>query len=379
MTPLAPAEDPGARLVRRDVSRLPRYNAGLTADAARARSNDIRIAKLGSNENPFGASARAVEAFAAAAGTMAHYPDGGCSALKGALSGFLGVPGDRLIVGNGSENLIELACMTFLETGDRVVMADPCFGLHEIYARAMAARVAKVPYDVGFQFDVPAWQARLSAPAKIVMIANPSNPVGCWLEEGPFQDLIDSAPQDSLLLLDEAYYEFARGDRFPESLALLENRTRPWLVLRTFSKAYGLAGLRVGYGIASSAKVIEALDRVRTPFNVNAAAQAAACAALADQEHMLRCVAAIKREREYLRSALEGLRFAVAPSHANFLFFDCGQRAAALADRLLAHGVIVKAWSDPGYERYVRVTVGSRKDNEQFLNAMRLLGAGVAT
>ena len=358
------------RLERPEVAQLPKYNAGLPIEAVRSRYKLDRIAKLASNENPFGASPRALAALADMAALTAHYPDGECLALKKALSGFLGVPAARIAVGNGSENLIELACLAFLNPGERVVTADPCFGLHEIFARAMSARVDKIPFDAGFQFDVPQWRRALATPAKIVMIANPSNPVGCRLDVEQFRSVIAAAPPDALLLIDEAYYEFANGAGFPDSLTELARQERPWLVLRTFSKAYGLAGLRVGYGIASSAQLCETLERVRTPFNVNAAAQAAAVAALGDQGHVSYSVQGILLEREIVRRELERAGYAVAPSHTNFLFFDSGEPAVPLAERLLARGVIVKPWRDPGYERFVRVSIGSRADNEQFLAAL---------
>jgi histidinol-phosphate aminotransferase len=370
MSPLQVENPERYRLERPEIAQLPKYNAGLPIEAVRSRYKLDRIAKLASNENPFGASPRALAALADMAALTASYPDGQCVALKKALSGFLGVPAARIAVGNGSENLIELACLAFLNPGERVVTADPCFGLHEIFARAMSAQVEKVPFDAHFQFDVPQWRRVLAKPAKIVMIANPSNPVGCRLDVEQFRSVIAAAPPDALLLIDEAYYEFAHGAGFPDSLAELARQERPWLVLRTFSKANGLAGLRVGYGIASSAHLSETLERVRTPFNVNAAAQAAAAAALADQEHVSRSVQGILQERAIVRRGLEQAGYAVAPSHTNFLFFDSGEPAVPLAERLLARGVIVKAWRDPGYERFVRVSVGSPADNEQFLAAL---------
>jgi histidinol-phosphate aminotransferase len=234
----------------------------------------------------------------------------------------------------------------------------------------MSATVEKVPFNPQFEFDVETWRRALAKPVKIVAIANPSNPVGCRLDSDQFRALVESAPEDAFLLIDEAYYEFAQDAGYPNSLVELSRQHRPWLVLRTFSKAYGLAGLRVGYGIASSAGVVDALDRVRTPFNVNALAQIAAAAALADRDHVQRSVVGIRLEREYLRSQLQAAGYFVAPSHANFLFFDSGEPAATLAERLLAWGVIVKPWREQGYERFIRVTVGSRSDSVQFLAAL---------
>ncbi|HVW71121.1 MAG TPA: histidinol-phosphate transaminase [Steroidobacteraceae bacterium] len=358
-------------LCRKAIAALPQYNAGLSVEAVRSRFAVERIAKLGSNENPHGASPAVLAALVEAGGKTAHYPDGNCVALRGALSRMLGVAPERIIVGNGSENLLELACLAVLEPDDRVITQGPCFGLHEIYARAMGARVEKIPVDARLEFDVPAWRRALGRPARLVMIANPSNPVGCRLEAGQFRDVISSAPEDALLLIDEAYYEFARAAGFPDSIGELARQRRPWLVLRTFSKAYGLAGLRVGYGVASCALLVDMLDRLRTPFNVNVMAQAAAVAALGDQAHMAASVREVIAEREVMRRMLAELGYTAAPSSANFLFFDAGEPAQELADRLLRHGVIVKAWREPGYEQYIRVSVGCRADTDQFIGALR--------
>ena len=369
------AGDELARLRRPALAALPKYNAGLPVESVRSRSKVERIAKLASNENPYGPSPRALAAVADIASLLATYPDGNCSVLRSSLAAFLGVPAARIIVGNGSENLIELACLSFLNPGDRVLTQEPCFGLHDIFARMMSAQVDKVPFDTRFEFDMAAWERALARPAKIVMIANPSNPVGCRLDDAQFRTVVERAPQNALLLIDEAYFEFARGPGHPDSLERLSRQSRPWIVLRTFSKAYGLAGLRVGYGIASGEEIIDTLERVRTPFNVNTVAQIAAAAALSDQEHVQRSVAGITLERDFLKRTLEVAGYFVAPSHTNFLFFDSAEPAGPLAERLLERGVIVKPWREPGYERFVRVTVGNRADSEQFLTALSDVGS----
>jgi histidinol-phosphate aminotransferase len=360
-----------ATAARRDVACLPAYNAGLSAADVRERYQVTRIAKLNSNENPFGPSPRAISALTAFAADAALYPDGGCSSLKKDLSGFLGVDADRLIVGNGSENIIELACLAFLNPGDRVITLGPSFGLHEIYARAMSASVEKIEVGADLQFDLPSWWSALRTCAKIVMFSNPSNPVGCILRTAEFRDLIRRTPADSVLVVDEAYYEFAQGAEYPDSIRELDRQDRPWLVLRTFSKAYGLAGLRVGYGIASSPDVVRLLDRVRTPFNVNSAAQIAAAAALQDQDHVARSVRGIVGERIAMRRDLIERGYEVAESHANFLFIKVRDDAQLCANRLMARGVVVKPWRDPGYARYIRVSIGSPADNGYFLAVLR--------
>jgi len=362
-----------ASVARREVVDLPLYNAGLSAAEVRARFHVSRISKLNSNENPFGPSPRAISALTAFANKAAHYPDGSCSALKQGLSAFLGVSADRLIIGNGSENIIEMACLAFLNPADRVVTLGPSFGLHEIYARAMSASVDKVHIDADLQFDLPGWWSALRRPTKMVLFSNPSNPVGCILRAGDFHELLRRVPANAVLVIDEAYYEFARGGEYPDSLAELARQDRPWLVLRTFSKAYGLAGLRVGYAIASSSCVVELLDRIRTPFNVNFAAQIAATAALQDQEHVARTVNGILSERAAMRRALVDAGHHVAESHANFLFFKVSMDAQQCANRMMAQGVVVKPWREVGYEQYIRVSIGSPADNQYFLSVLRVV------
>ena len=363
----------GTITCRPEVSSLPRYNSGLSAAAVRARYSVDVIAKLASNENPLGCSPNAYAALSDLKSLLRDYPDAHCVALREAIATLTGVPPSRIMIGNGSENLIELVCLAYLQAGDRVLTQHPCFGLHEIYSIAMGARVEKVRYTQAMEFDVPAWRQALTTPLRIVMIANPSNPVGCRLDAGQFEALVAATPKNTLLLIDEAYYEYAVGDGFPNALAILSAQERPWIVLRTLSKAYGLAGLRVGYALASSEAVLDALDRVRLPFNVNGVAQAAALAAIGDQTHVRLTVAQTAAEREQLRAALEADGYPVAPSHTNFLFFDAGEPAAALAERLLSHGVIVKAWREPGFEQYVRVSIGTAAESAQFLAALRAL------
>ena len=212
------------------------------------------------------------------------------------------------------------------------------------------------------------------------MIANPSNPVGCMFDANVFGRLLDATPAGTLLVIDEAYYEYARlASGFPDALAMLREQSRPWIVLRTFSKAWGLAGLRVGYGIASDGALVQWLDRVRTPFNVNEAAQAAALAAWSDEAFMMRAVAETVKQRELLAQQLRALAWPgmrIAPSAANFLFIDLARPNGPVNEALLSRGIIVKPWKEPGFENFIRVSIGSADDNARFVAALReILGA----
>jgi histidinol-phosphate aminotransferase len=362
-------------LARPEVLPLPAYNAGLSSAAVRARYGVTDIARLASNENPYGPSPAVARALVDLAAQVGHYPDAQCTALRAAMGERTGVATDCIVVGNGSEDILQMLCQAFLSPGTRVLTQRPAFGLHEIYPRMMGAQVELLELTPALDFDVDAWCAALARGPHMVMLANPSNPVGCMFDAGEFTRLLDATPDHTLLVVDEAYFEYAHlAPGYPDVLALLRARSMPWIVLRTFSKAWGLAGLRVGYGLASDAALVQLLDRVRTPFNVNHAAQTAALAAWGDEAHMQHAVAETVRLREQLAArlraapGLQGIR--IAPSATNFLFIDLGRPNGPVAEALLAHGIITKPWKDPGFETFLRVSVGSAAEVERFVQAL---------
>ena len=368
-------------LARPEVPPLPAYNAGLSSEAVRQRYGVTEIARLASNENPYGASPAVARALVDLAARVGTYPDANCTALRAAIAARTGVAPERIVVGNGSEDILQMLCQAFLSQGDRVLTQRPAFGLHEIYPRMMGAQVELLALTPALGFDVDAWCAALARGPKIAMLANPSNPVGCMFTAQAFERLLAATPAHTLLVVDEAYYEYAcHAGGYPNVLALLRARSMPWIVLRTFSKAWGLAGLRVGYGLASDAALVQLLDRVRTPFNVNYAAQTAALAAWGDEAHMQHAVAETVRLREQLAArlraapGLQGIR--IAPSATNFLFIDLGRPNGPVAEALLAHGIITKPWKDPGFETFLRVSVGTVQDLERLVQALTaILGA----
>ncbi|MDM0014365.1 histidinol-phosphate transaminase [Variovorax sp. J22P168] len=367
-------------MARPEVSPLPVYNAGLSSDAVRTRYGVDRIARLASNENPFGASPAVARALADLAEHLSTYPDANCTALRQAIAPRVGAEPGRIVVGNGSEDILQMLCLALLSPGDRVLVQRPGFGLHEIFPKMMGAEVEALALTPALEFDLDAWCEALSRGPKIAMIANPSNPVGCMFDAAAFERLLAATPHGTLLVIDEAYYEYARlAPGFPDALAALRDRQRPWIVLRTFSKGWGLAGLRVGYGIASDAALVALLDRVRTPFNVNQAAQTAALAAWGDEAHMDHGARETVRLRASMIAglnalALPGLR--IAPSAANFLFIDLGRPNGPVNEALLARGIIAKPWKEAGYEHFLRVSVGLPADNERFVHALgEILGA----
>jgi len=358
--------------VRPEVRDLPRYNAGLSSNYVRAHYGVSSIAKLGSNENPFGPSPKVIAAITEAAGEAGLYPEPSCDGLRTVLSERLGVAADRLIFGNGSEDLIAVAAHTFLAPGDRVVTFAPSFGLHIIWPQSVGAEISVVTVNSDYAIDADDVIAALTPETKVLLFGNPSNPVGTSITAPGLRRILSHLSPETLVIFDEAYLEYASADpAYPDFFAVLSEYEIPWLILRTFSKAYGLAGLRVGYAISSDVALIDLMDRVRAPFNVNRLAQVAAIAALDDMPYVDRIVAYTTAERERMRCELESLGYRAAPSLANFLFVQAHENAGELAERLLRMGVIVKPWREPGFNDHVRVSVGSPEANAQFLSAWK--------
>lgn len=358
-----------ATAIRPEVAAAPPYNAGMTIDEAVRRYGLTRIAKLASGENPFGASPRIAAALAKL--DLSLYPDPAGLKLRQAIADTLGIAAQRVILGNGSEDLIEIVCRAILRPGDDVVTLYPSFPLHEIYPGICGATTIRIPVRDDFSIDESVLLAAVERRPRMLMFANPMNPVGSILDGAAFDRLCAALHPSTVLVLDEAYIEYADPQRFPDALAALRGLANPFIVLRTFSKAYGLAGLRLGYGITSDPEFTEVLDRVRTPFNVNAVAQTSGLVAWADHAHMERSIRHNTVERARVAAALRESGACVAPSEGNFLFFSLGWPGTELAERLLAQGVIVKPWLQPGYTDFCRMTIGSSDANDHFLDAVR--------
>lgn len=354
-------------ILRPSLSKLEPYNAGLGIAALKARYGLSSIAKLGSNENPFGVLP-GVEAAISEAATDVHlYPDGAAAALAVELSRYLGVSEQAIVFGNGSEDLLSVICRCVVETGDRIVTLYPSFPLHEDYARLMGGVVERIGVQDDLTINVPALVEAMKLPTKMVIFSNPMNPIGTWLDPDQLKAVIASISSETLLVLDEAYFEYACGADFGSGLELLQDRSGPWVVLRTFSKAWGLAGLRLGYGVCSSAPLKAAFDLARTPFNANAIAQVAALASLKQRKAMDARIETTRGYRSIVAKQLRKMGYAPAPSHGNFLFFDVNSPSVDLAEKLLARGTIVKPWRQSGYDTFLRVSIGTEAENSKFL------------
>jgi len=358
-----------------NIAALPRYNSGLTLAAARAVSRRDDIARLASNENPYGCSPAVARALTTGALEIGRYSDPGCEALRSELAARLDVSAAELVIGNGSEEMIAAAARSFLTAGAEALTVAPCFGLHEIEALAVGAKVVKVPMTDELGFDVPALAAALADEPSLVFLPSPWNPVGAALDAQQFGEIVRALSPATMFVLDEAYREFVPPG-IPDGIQFLRSAGVPHIVLRTFSKAYGLAGLRVGYAVCSDSRIAKMLFAAKTPFNVNAAAQLAAVAALQDEAWMRTAVRDIAAERDRVRRELLSRGVAVAPTVANFVFFDSGMSSVDMAKALLKDGIVVKPWLEFGYGRFIRASIGTPAENDRLIASVeRLLSA----
>jgi len=324
--------------------------------------------KLASNENPLGPSPRAIEAVQRALAGVHRYPDGASFALRSKLVERLAVAPEQLVFGCGADELLELVAKAFLGPGDEAVFAWPSFAMYPIVTRGMGATPVPVPLDADLVHDLDAMAAAITERTRVVMVCNPNNPTGTSVGAAAFDRFAARLPDDVVLLIDEAYVDFARREDFPDALAWVARRPGT-VTIRTFSKIAGLAGLRVGYAVADR-ELAGYLERARHPFNVNVLAEVAAVAALGDREHRERSVRQNSEGLAYLRRELAALGIETWPSEANFVLARPGP---GTYEKLLREGVIVRPLIGFGMPDHVRITVGLPEENERLVKALRRL------
>ncbi len=332
------------------------------------------IVKLASNENPLGASPRVRPALEAAAAQLALYPDGNGFRLKQKLARLHGIDAARIVLGNGSNDVLELVARTFLGPGRVALFSEYAFAVYPLASQAAGAELCVAPAlprdsEQPFGHDLAALAARLDARVGVVFIANANNPTGTWLEAAALERFIAQVPPDTIIVLDEAYHEYMEPALRPDSRGWLDRHPN-LVVTRTFSKVYGLASLRIGYALAN-AQVADLLNRVRQPFNVNSFALAAAEAALDDDAHVARSVAANARGLKQLREGLEALGLRTLPSQANFVTVDMNRAATPIFQALLRKGVIVRPLASYQMPNFLRITVGTEAQSARCIEALR--------
>jgi histidinol-phosphate aminotransferase len=323
--------------------------------------------KLASNENPLGPSPKAVRALVDRLSQLHLYPDGDCSYLRDKLAAKLGVGAERIIFGNGSNELIELAVRTFMRPGDEAVVAAQSFVIYRLVVQAAGGSCRVVPLK-DFTHDLEAMAAAVGSQTRIVFLANPNNPTGTIYRREQWESFLARVSSDVLLIVDEAYFEYVSEPDYPDSLAYHEAKSEI-LTLRTFSKLYGLAGLRIGYAVGSP-EVVALMQRVRQPFNVNAAAQWAALAALEDREHVARTVEVNREGMRYLMARFKEIGLEYVPSCANFVLLRVGD-GRGVFDRLLQRGIIVRPMAAYDLPEFIRVTIGTTDENVKFISVLK--------
>lgn len=358
-------------LVNPHILELKPYVPGKPVEALERELGISSSIKLASNENPLGPSPKAVEALLACVSGINRYPDDSYYALRTRLSQKLDVAPEQLIFGCGADEVLELVVKTFLRPGDEVVMAWPSFSMYPIVVKGMGGVPVQIPLRSDFGHDLSAMSKAISERTKIVFVCNPNNPTGTSIGAAEFDAFISDLPDSVVLVVDEAYSDFVRRADFPKTIDWLERRPGT-LVLRTFSKIYGLAGVRIGYGIGND-ELIGYLGRARIPFSVNQLAAVAALAALDDDEHVRRTLELNAKGIEYLESELSALGLDVYPSDANFILVRAGADAY---EKLLLEGVIVRPMNSFGLHEHVRISVGTPEENERVVKALRKLRVG---
>lgn len=330
------------------------------------------VIKLASNENPLGVSPKALAAMTDALSRLNQYPDGASYEFRTALAQRFGLEQDQVAVGNGADDLILELSMAYLADGDEVVVSRSSFPMYDIYAKAMRARLVKTPLTTELGIDLEAMADAITDRTKLVYVCNPNNPTGTIVDADDVDAFIRRVPDHVLIVLDEAYFEMVDSQDYPDSLAYVRDGRENVFVMRTFSKVYGLAGIRVGYGFAHP-NVVSTLLRIKPPFNVNVLAQAAGIAALTDQDFVAHSVEINRQGRQYLYSEFEKMGLSYAESHTNFVLVRIGPNAASVQQELLKRGIIVRPCG--GYELadYLRVSIGTMEQNERFIATLREL------
>jgi len=353
--------------VRKSILRLRPYVPGKPIEEVERELGITDIIKMASNENALGPSPLAVKAMKEAVEDVGLYPDGNCFRLKLAVAKHCGVEPENLIFGNGSDDVIHMIGLTFLQPGDECIQSDVTFSQYEGVAVLNDSVYHLTPVK-DFRYDVDAMSERINKNTKLIFIANPNNPTGTMVTHTEVERLMSRMTERSILVLDEAYYEYVESPEYPRSIGWVKEG-RNIIVLRTFSKVYGLAGLRVGYGVAKP-DLVKYLERVREPFNVNSVAMAGAIASLQDPDQVARSTALNSSGKKYLYAEFERMGLKYSPSEANFIWVDVKKDSVQVFKELLKKGVIIRTGDIFGAPTHIRVTIGTEEQNVRFVKAL---------
>ena len=356
-----------SELVRPNITQIKPYSPGKSSQEVREELGLAEVIKLASNENPLGPSPQAIAAMQQAAADVYTYPDPLCRELTQALAAHWQVDPEGIVVGRGSDEIIHMLGLAFLNPGEEVIYSKPPFALYPLTTTVMDAKSVQVPHK-DFVHDLPAMADAITDKTKLIFISNPYNPTGTIVTAEAVGDFMACVPDHVIVVFDEAYYEYVDDPAYGNGLPFVREE-RHAIVLRTFSKAYALAGLRIGYGMAPP-KLAAALKQVREPFNVSAMAQVAALASLKDPEQVARSRRLVQEGKQYLCSQFDEMGLAYVPTQANFVFVDVGIDSQECFDGLMRRGMTVRTGDIFGFPTYIRVTVGTAEHNRRFISAL---------
>ena len=344
------------------------YKPGTPIEEVQRECGIEDVIKLASNENPLGPSPMAVAAVQAALGRMHMYPDGQSYYLRHALASYLAVAPEQVAAGNGADGLIVQICLAYLDEGSDVIISECSFPVYDIYTHTMRAKLIKTPLK-NYGLDLEAMAQAVTDRTKLIIVCNPNNPTGTMVTADEVAAFLDQLPQHPLVVFDEAYYEFVDSDQYPDTLRYVRDGRKNVLTMRTFSKAYGLAGLRLGYAVAQP-EVLAPLNKVKEPFTVNLLAQAGGIAALEDEAFLKKSVAANHAGRLFLYDAFERLGLSYVRSHANFILVRLGPQAEEIGHSMMMSGVIVRSCGAYNIPEFLRITVGDEAQNARLIETL---------
>ncbi len=355
--------------MRKHLLKVATYKPGKPIEELQRELGIRQIIKLASNENPFPPSPLVLKAIAKAASKVNRYPESNLYYLRKRLSQLFSIDESEIIFGNGSDELIVFAVRSLVSPGQEIITAYPTFLIYKIAAMVEQIRITEIPMK-DFKYDLQSIRSAINENTKLIFIANPDNPTGSYLTHQEIAWFLSDLPEDVFVFFDEAYFEFGREmPDWPDTISYVKQRKNV-IVSRTFSKYYGLAGLRIGYAFARK-DIIDVMNRVREPFNVNLIAQEAALAALESRSYYKQIYREIERGRDFLKQELSSLNLQVLPSATNFLLVKIGEPASEVVEMLLKRGIIVRHMRAWGLPEYIRVTVGKTSENKKFIKELK--------
>ena len=357
--------------IKDELVNLETYKPGKPIDEVKRELGLKKVIKLASNENPIGPSIKVIRTLKRAVNEINRYPDSGCYYLRKKIARKLKVNEEQIIFGNGSDELIIFAIRAFIDKGDEIIIANPTFLIYNIASKAAGLKIKKVPLK-SYKYDLEGMAAAITNKTRMAFIANPDNPTGTYNSVKQVEKFLDEVPEDMIIFFDEAYFEYAQytAQDYPNSMDY--HKRGNIITTRTFSKAYGLAGLRIGYAI-SEKDIIELMSKVREPFNINLLAHIAAEAALDDEQHVQSIIQMTDTQKKYLYNELSELGIEYIPSATNFILIKLEKHAELITQKMIQQGVVTRYMGAWGLPNHIRVTIGTKDENKRFLELLTKL------